>query len=95
MTDKRTPAQLIDAGKTMAEMWEGFAGLVLTDVAVGSLQYVEMRKAFYSGAFSLFRWFMVQMDEGEEPTDDDVGRVARMDEELEVAMMSFALAGRH
>lgn len=46
------------------------------------MQHDEMEKAFYSGALCLFNWFMVQLDEGIEPTDTDLNRVSLMDAEI-------------
>ena len=75
-------AEKIDAGKTMAEMWSGFAEAVLPFAPAGSMQYEEMRKAFYSGGLCLFNWFMVQMDPEAEPTDNDLKRVDEIEQEI-------------
>ena len=79
---EKETAEKIDGGETMAEMWEGFAEAVIPFSQAGTVQYREMQKAFYSGAFCLFNWIMVQMDPGIEPTDADLARVDRMDAEL-------------
>jgi len=71
-----------DAGETMAEMWTGFALMVIPFARQDGVQYLEMQKAFYSGAMALFNWFMVQMEEGEEPTDNDMDRVSAMHAEI-------------
>ena len=68
-------AEKIDAGKTMAEMWEGFAEAVIPFAPRGTVQHEDMKKAFYSGALCLFNWFMVQMDEDRDPTENDLSRV--------------------
>lgn len=75
-------ASKIDAGETMAEMWDGFAEAVIPFAKAGSPQHDEMKKAFFSGALCLFNWFMVQLDEGDEPTDGDLDRVSAMDAEI-------------
>lgn len=75
-------AEKLDRGTTMAEMWDGFAQKVIPFAAPGTVQYQEMRKAFYSGALVLFNWFMVQLDEGTEPTDADMSRVGTIDAEI-------------
>lgn len=75
-------AAKIDAGKTMAEMWEGFSEAVIPFAPRGSTQYEEMRKAFYSGGLCLFNWFMVQMDEDREPTENDLDRVSKIESEI-------------
>ena len=72
----------VDSGQSMAEMWDGFATLVIPDCPRGTMQHDEMEKAFYSGALCLFNWFMVQLDEGIEPTDSDLNRVTLMDAEI-------------
>jgi hypothetical protein len=79
MTDA---AERIDRGQTMAEMWDGFATTVIPDCPPGSVQHDEMKNAFYAGGLCLFNWFMVQMDEGQEPTDADLARVDAMDAEI-------------
>lgn len=77
------PFEQVDSGKTMAEMWQGFAAIVLPFAPEGTIQHDEMRKAFYSGALCLFNWFMVQLDEGVEVTDNDLSRVERMSNEIQ------------
>ena len=78
----RSAAEKIDAGKTMAEMWDGFSQAVLPFARPGSTQYEEMRKAFYAGGLCLFNWFMVQMDEDREPTEGDLDKVSAIEEEI-------------
>jgi hypothetical protein len=78
----RSAAEKVDAGKTMAEMWDGFAETVIPFAPRGSLQHEEMRKAFYSGGLCLFNWFMVQMDEDREPTDADLRKVDEIEKEI-------------
>jgi hypothetical protein len=82
MSDFADAAKKIDAGETMAEMWDGFAEAVIPFATRGGTQYEEMRRAFYSGALCLFNWFMVQMDEDREPTAADLGRVDKIEEEI-------------
>lgn len=83
MMVERTPAEKIDAGKTMGEMWDGFALTVLPFAPPGSVQHEEMKKAFFAGGLCLFNWFMVQLDEGTDPTDADMNRVSLMQSELQ------------
>jgi hypothetical protein len=75
-------ANKIDAGKTMAEMWEGFADEVLRGVPPQSPQFADMKGAFFAGGLCLFNWFMVQMDEDREPTAGDLDKVSTMHAEL-------------
>lgn len=77
-----TPQEKVDKGTTMAEMWDGFAKIVIPYAPPGTIQHDEMQKAFYSGAMCLFNWFMVQLDEGEEPTDADMDRTTAVDAEI-------------
>ena len=38
--------------ESLAQIWDGFASAIL-DPAHSQIQYEEMRKAFYAGAFSI------------------------------------------
>ena len=89
----KSPKQQVDSGETMAEMWAGFAGMVIPDVHPHSIQYSEMRKAFYSGALCLFNWFMVQLEPGDEPTETDLERVSKMSDEIH-AFLTAEAGGR-
>jgi hypothetical protein len=75
-------AEKIDAGKSMAEMWEGFSEAVIPFAPKGSIQHEEMRKAFYSGGLCLFNWFMVQLDPDTEPTEADLARTEALEQEI-------------
>lgn len=77
----KNPFGKIDNGSTMSEMWDGFRTLVLPDVGV--FQTTEMQKGFYAGALCLFNWFMIQMDEDREPTEDDLIKVSNMEKEIQ------------
>jgi hypothetical protein len=79
-------AKKFDEGETVAEMWEGFFLLTMTHVARDSVQYREMRNAFYAGTLSLFNWFMTQMDADAEPTDNDMDRVTAIHDEIQAFM---------
>ncbi|HEX5213299.1 MAG TPA: hypothetical protein VFW22_16360 [Pseudolabrys sp.] len=79
-------ANKVDQGETVADMWEGFFLLTMTHVARDSVQYREMRNAFYAGTLCLFNWFMVQLDADTEPTDDDMARVSRIHDEIQAFM---------
>ena len=76
----KTAAQKINGGKSMTEMWEGFAGTVMHDAPPEALE--AMKSAFFAGGLCLFNWFMVQLDEGEETTQADLGRVSLMEAEI-------------
>lgn len=85
-----TPQQQIDGGETMAEMWEGFARIVMADTQPGSPEWHAMRGAFYGGGMALFNWMMVQLDEGDDATDADLAKMDAMQAELH----GFFLGGR-
>lgn len=78
----------IDSGETMAVMWDGYFASVYPTVSPDSIQGQELKQAFYSGAYCLFNWFMVQLDEDAEPTDADVDRVEVMHNEIASYMTS-------
>ena len=56
-------------------------------------QRIEMRRAFYAGAQSLFLALMCDLDPGAEPTEADEARVKAIDAELK-AFAADLLAGR-
>ena len=76
----KTPAQKIDGGMSVAEMWEGFRDMVFPD-APAELHEM-MRGSFYAGGYALFNWFMVQLEEGDEATPTDLNRVSLLEAEL-------------
>lgn len=73
----------VDTGQTMREMWEGFAQKVMPDVPEGSPQYDDMMAAFHAGGLCLFHFLMIQLDPGDEPTENDLSRVSRIEQELQ------------
>lgn len=82
MTKRRSAAQMVDDGKSLAEMWAGFAAMTMPTVPKKSLQYEDMHKAFYAGALCLFNFLMSQLDPGEDITADDFARMEAIDAEL-------------
>jgi hypothetical protein len=79
----KTPTQKVDRGQTMAEMWDGYQRMALPFSGPGKVRYNIAQAAFYSGALCLFNWFMVQLDDGTEPTNDDMDRVSKLESEIE------------
>ena len=79
----------LDRGKTMNEMWLGFAAKVIPGDTADAKAYRELQAAFYAGALCLFNWFMVQLDEDAEPTDGDLDKVAAMDKEINTFFERF------
>jgi hypothetical protein len=68
---------------SVAEMWEGFLRTAIPHSAPAE-QITEMRKAFYSGAWSLFQVLTgVGLDEGQEATDTDLAYMDRLNGELQ------------
>jgi hypothetical protein len=39
--------------KTVQQEWEGFAKMVIPELSVTDIQHVEMKKAFFAGAYSM------------------------------------------
>lgn len=55
------------------------------------IQLDEMRKAFFAGAQHLFASIMVVLDLGSEPTDKDMERMNRINDELSQFAEEFKL----
>lgn len=72
--------QLVDRGKIVEG---GFAGFATTMPNASEHQISDMRIAFFAGAAHLFRSMMVVLDSGEEPTEQDVARMGRINAEVE------------
>ncbi len=74
--------KLIDEGKLIEA---GFQGLLLAVIPenASQIQIEEMRIAFFSGAQHLFGAIMSSLDEDEEPTEEDMQRMANISEELD------------
>jgi hypothetical protein len=89
MSARDKASNKIDRGETMADMWDGFKDKTIPRDAP-SIQVTEMRNAFYAGGLCLFNWFMVQMDEDREPTDNDMAKVSAMNAELEDYFLKFS-----
>lgn len=56
-----------------------------------SQQLDEMRTAFFAGAQHLFSSIMVGLDPGEEPTEADLGRIKKIDDELQDFIADFTM----
>jgi hypothetical protein len=54
--------------------WRNFAERVLP-VDAPDVQRVEMRRAFFAGAISLFHALVTGMSPGDEPTDADMAKM--------------------
>ena len=71
----------------------GFSGLRMAamhdDVPADQLR--EMRIAFFAGAAHLFSSIMTTLDPGVEPTQADMERMGKIDDELRVFIQDFEL----
>lgn len=79
-------AKLADEGKIVEAGWQGMRLMVLPPNA-SAVQVSEMRKAFFMGAQHLYASIMSFMEEGEEPTDQDMDRMNKIHNELEAFRM--------
>lgn len=77
-----TPFEKVDRGATVQEMWEGFRDAVIPKDAP-QVQLLEMKRAFFAGAFCFYNWTMVQMDAESEVTDADLNRMETIVKEME------------
>lgn len=73
--------KLADDGFLIEAGWQSLKALVLQDAP--EIQIREMRKAFFAGAQHLFTSLMQVMDDGNEPTPDDLRRMEMVSVELE------------
>lgn len=73
---------LIDQGKLIEGGWIGLRWMALPADA-DPIQLSEMRKAFFAGARHLLSSIMSTLDEGAEPTDEDLRRMALIEAELD------------
>lgn len=81
-------AELSDKGKIIEGGWEGFRLLVINKDAP-QIQIEEMRAAFFAGAQHLFASIMNFLETGEEPTDQDMRRMAFIQYELSAFAANF------
>jgi hypothetical protein len=69
---------------TIAESWLGFVRAIgLDNPAVPEQQLVEMRRAFYAGAATMFGLITHDTDGGVEPTELDMQYITSLFAELE------------
>ncbi|MEF2553213.1 hypothetical protein VQ042_17930 [Aurantimonas sp. A2-1-M11] len=80
LTDK---GQLIEAG------WVSLRLAAVPDDAPAT-QLLEMRNAFFAGAQHLFSSIMTVLEPDAEPTQADMDRLTRIDEELQRFIAEFA-----
>ena len=73
---------LVAEGKLIEAGWIGFR-LAFVPVGATKEQLVAMRHAYLGGAQHLWSSCMVSLDEGEEPTADDLKRMQLIADELD------------
>ena len=56
----------------LASAWKAFTRNILDPVGAGSLQRRETKRAFYLGAYTVYRGIIDNMGDGNEPTDEDI-----------------------
>lgn len=71
-----------EAMGVIAFQWVTYASSVLPS-NVSEVQVRETRRAFYAGAFVIFRRIMLQLEPGQEATDADVALLDSIHAELE------------
>jgi hypothetical protein len=74
--------------RTLHNMWIGFAEALPHDAPVQ--QRIDMRRAFYAGAASLFDLMAHCLDPEEEPTERDLDYVSSLKKELDDFTESLA-----
>ena len=68
--------------KLILEAWTSYRRNVIP-LAAPPVQIEECRRAFYSGALSLFASIVNNLDAGSEATDKDIGRMQSIHDEIE------------
>lgn len=78
---ERLARELTDEGKLVEAGWVGLRLAAIPEDAP-KVQLQEMRKAFFAGAQHLFSSILSILDQGEEPTADDLRRMDLINAEL-------------
>jgi hypothetical protein len=78
---ERMTKKLADEGKLIEAGWVGLR-IAADLINAPPDQLSEMRKAYMAGAQHLYSSMMTLLDEGEEPTEADMRRMALIDAEL-------------
>lgn len=73
--------ELVDRGLLIEAGWAGYKLSVLSPNA-GDVQITETRLAFFAGAQHLFSSIMSALDSGDEPTEADLERMDKINNEL-------------
>ena len=86
---ERLARELTDKGQLIEAGWVSLRLAAVPDNAPAA-QLQEMRLAFFAGAQHLFGSIMTVLEPGTEPTDADIDRLTRIDEELQRFIAEFA-----
>lgn len=73
--------RLVDEGRLIEAGWISLRIAAIPPEA-SQIQIDEMRNAFFAGAQHLYGSIMTILDPGEEPTDADLARMEKIDDEL-------------
>lgn len=87
---ERLSRELTEQGKLVEAGWVGLRLAAIPHDAP-AVQLEEMRTAFFAGAQHLFSSVMTIMDPGDEPTDADMRRIRRIDDELCAFLREYEL----
>lgn len=77
------------AKRYVEEMWRDYERRVLPANA-SRVQRNETRRAFFAVAMVLFERLVTMMDPGTEPTEDDMGKMDAIHEELQTYLAEMA-----
>lgn len=87
---KTLERELFDQGKIIEAGWVGLR--VACDLHNAPPEQLrEMRMAFFAGAQHLFTSIMSVMEPGEEPTEKDLDRMSRVNDELDAFLKDFMI----
>ena len=82
--------KLVDEGKIVEAGWVSLKMQVIPENAP-QVQLEEMRMAFFAGAQHLFGSIMSVLDEDAEPTEADLERMSKINDELDEFLTQFKL----
>mgnify|MGYP001320383616 CR=1 FL=1 len=84
----RMTKEAMDEGLIIKAGWVGFLLMVYPN-GTSDAQREELRAAFYGGAHHLYASIMNVIGPGDEPTPDDVRRMALIDHELQAFLHEY------
>lgn len=81
---------LTDQGRIIEAGWVSYLRLVMP-AGASAVQIEETRRGFYAGAQHLFGSIMQTLEEGSEPTENDLKRMDHIHAELDTFAQSFRI----